>query len=214
MVHIYGHSWPIRWGGEGETKTIKVYSNCPRVELFVNGVSQGVRRRDPADFPASGLRWDVELEAGVYDVRAVAHYDDRRVEDSVSFVYETRQWGAPAMVKLSVAPVVDNDDDGVWVEAQLVDAAGVPCLDSRAYIEFSAAGDGHLIDNQGTSDGSRLVQAYNGRARIRVAAGSRSVGAPGGVAASPRGDTHSHTTVVAASSPSLPTAFVTVGNRE
>ena len=28
MVHIYGHSWPVRWGNEGEEKMVKVYSNC------------------------------------------------------------------------------------------------------------------------------------------------------------------------------------------
>ena len=37
MVHIYGHSWPVRWGERDEAKLVKVYSNCPQVELFVNG---------------------------------------------------------------------------------------------------------------------------------------------------------------------------------
>ncbi|GHT50507.1 hypothetical protein AGMMS49982_05950 [Bacteroidia bacterium] len=50
----------------------------------------------------------------------------------------------------------------------LLDADGVPCLDARNYLEFSLAGDGNLIDNQGTSTGSRKLQAYNGRAQIKV----------------------------------------------
>ena len=33
MLHIYGHSWPVRWGKPGEPKEILVYSNCPEVEL-------------------------------------------------------------------------------------------------------------------------------------------------------------------------------------
>ncbi len=37
MVHIYGHSWPIRWGGEGDQKMVKVYSNADEAELFLNG---------------------------------------------------------------------------------------------------------------------------------------------------------------------------------
>ena len=48
------------------------------------------------------------------------------------------------------------------------DTLGVPCLDAVNYIEFGLAGDGQLIENQGTSTGSRKVQAYNGRAAIRV----------------------------------------------
>ncbi len=28
MVHIYGHSWPVRWGDRDERKLMKVYSNC------------------------------------------------------------------------------------------------------------------------------------------------------------------------------------------
>ena len=54
------------------------------------------------------------------------------------------------------------------LEAQLYDKEGVRCLDSKKYIEFELAGDGTLIQNQGTSTGSRKVQAYNGRARIKV----------------------------------------------
>ena len=34
MVHIYGHTWPVRWGDADEQKMVKVYSNCEEVELF------------------------------------------------------------------------------------------------------------------------------------------------------------------------------------
>lgn len=44
----------------------------------------------------------------------------------------------------------------------------VPCLDAANVISFEAAGDGKLIQNLGTSTGSRRVQAYNGRAAIRI----------------------------------------------
>jgi beta-galactosidase len=43
------------------------------------------------------------------------------------------------------------------------------CLDSRNVIRFSLAGAGKLLDNLGTSRGSRELQLYNGRAEISVA---------------------------------------------
>jgi beta-galactosidase len=54
------------------------------------------------------------------------------------------------------------------MQVKLLDNKGVLCLDAANWVRFSLAGDGKLIDNQGTSSGSRLVQVYNGRAIIRV----------------------------------------------
>ncbi|MCH5687750.1 hypothetical protein LWM68_27880 [Niabella sp. W65] len=49
-------------------------------------------------------------------------------------------------------------------------------MDAVNWIRFGLTGDGTLIDNLGTSGGSRLVQLYNGRATIRIQTnGGRSV---------------------------------------
>src|SRR5690606_18138217 len=72
MVHIYGHSWPIRWGEVGEKKMVKVYSNAPEVELFVNGKSLGTKKRNTQDFPAAGLRWLVSFNDGENHIKAIA----------------------------------------------------------------------------------------------------------------------------------------------
>ena len=48
MVHIFGHSWRVRWGKPDEEKMVKVFSNCREVELFVNGVSAGEREHGQA----------------------------------------------------------------------------------------------------------------------------------------------------------------------
>ena len=54
------------------------------------------------------------------------------------------------------------------MHVQLKDANNVPCLDATDVVRFSLAGDGELMDDLGTSAGSRTVQVCNGTARIRV----------------------------------------------
>ena len=157
MLHIYGHSWPVRWGEEGEPKEILVYSNQPEVELFVNGQSVGKRKRNFADYPAQGFHWNVPLQKGTNIIRAVS----KDLTDEITFEYQTEKWGAPAEIRLAqVAPNL--------IEAQIYDANGIRCLDSSDWIEFSIAGDGELLQNQGTATGSRRIQAANGRATIRL----------------------------------------------
>ena len=197
MVHIYGHTWPTRWGSEGESKLVKVYSNCEEVELFVNGVSAGTRRRSGQDFPAAGLRWMVGLRAGENALRAVARRGDTRITDEIRVAYQVERWDVPARLALrEVARVRPGDAGGrpaaVTVEASLLDAKGVLCLDARAVVRFGLTGDGQLVDNLGTPDGSRVVQLANGLARITLLTG-------GG------------RSTLSVSSKGVPTAFVEVG---
>ncbi len=157
MVHVYGHSWPVRWGEPDEAKLVKVYSNCPEVELFVNGQSAGGKKRDSQDFPAAGLRWLVKFREGENVLRAVG---DKGISDEIKFRYQTQKWDKPARLLLS--------EIANGVEVKLVDAKGVQCLDARNFVRFALAGDGELIDNLGTSITSRKVQLYNGRAQIHI----------------------------------------------
>ncbi len=166
MVHIFGHSQPVRWGDNGETKEILVYSNCPEVELFVNGKSCGIRKRNSQDYPAAGLHWDVVLAPGANDVKAVARSKGKSLcDDELEWDYQTERWGTESRILATHTPI-DNDTE--LIEVTLVDANGIPCLDSRKVIRFEVAGDGELIKNQGTAGGSAKVEASNGRASIRM----------------------------------------------
>ncbi len=165
MAHIYGHTWPVRWGKDGEEKMIWVYSNCPEAELFVNGKSYGVKKRNSQDFPAAGLRWNLPMHNGNYEVKVVAHNGKETVTDAVSFTYQTASWGKPAKVILEKTAA---GNDTVIVNIKLADAQNVLCLDARDYVNFSVAGSGTLIDDLGTSNGSRRVQLMNGQAHISI----------------------------------------------
>jgi beta-galactosidase len=167
MIHIYGHTWPIRWGKPGEEKLIKVYSNCDEVELFLDGRSLGSKRRNSRDFPAAGLRWTSAFPSGDVKLHAIGKRNGKIVTDAIGFRYETRAWAAPARFQLAEQ---SRKGQRVTLEALLLDAAGVPCLDARNVVRFSTAGDGQMIDNLGTVGGSRVVQLANGRAWITIRA--------------------------------------------
>ena len=166
MLRIYGHSWPVRWGKVGEKRPVNVYSNCESVELWLNGVSQGVRQRDSQNFPAAGLRWSVPFDEGVNALRAVGKRHGTTVSDEIVLRYESRTWGKPHHLRLQELPTTNGN---LRVQAELLDEAGVVCLDARDFIRFDHAGDGRLLDDLGTARGSRFVQLANGRAQIDVA---------------------------------------------
>lgn len=165
MVHIYGHSWPIRWGKLGETRLVKVYSNCSKVELYLNGVSLGVKKRDTDVFPACGLYWNVQFKEGNNTLIAVVKEKGIDLSDEINQVYQTVKWGA--VTKL-IAEEIQIDDNYSWFYVKAQDKNGLLCLDANNVVEFSTIGDAELIKNQGTSHGSRKVQLCNGQARIKI----------------------------------------------
>jgi len=186
MAHIYGHTWPVRWGAESEEKMIKVYSNCDEAELFVNGKSVGVKKRNSQDFPAAGLRWNVVLQKGKNDVKVIAKKGKVVITDQVGFQYQAAKWGKPA--KLLIEKL--KEENGViTLQAKLLDEHNVECLDAANWIRFGSTGDGTLIINQGTSSGSGYVQMYNGRAVISL-------------------KKNNGTSVVSAKVENIPTAFI------
>ena len=167
MVHIYGHTWPVRWGKADEDKEILVYSNCPEVELFVNGVSQGRRVRNSEDFPAAGLHWNVRLQAGENQIRAVAYHGKKLRQELIDEVvqqYVTEPWGAPHHLRLTRL-------EGDLLQAEVLDAEGRRCLDAACFIRFRATDPDALFVDQGTATGSSRIQAANGRACIRLLKG-------------------------------------------
>ncbi len=165
MIHIFGHSWFVRWGKPDEEKMVKVFSNCGDVELFLNGVSAGVKHRNLANYPAAGLHWTVKFKEGTNILRAIGRNGRIEVGDEIQQAYRTKTWGKPA--SLTFMQVTQSNDVTV-VETHAFDKDGVPCLDAVNLVRFGLTGDGQLLDNLGTSSGSRVVQLYNGRAQISL----------------------------------------------
>jgi beta-galactosidase len=165
MVHIYGHTWPVRWGKEGELKLVKVYSNCDEAEIFLNGTSYGTKKRNSQDFPAAGLRWNLPFVKGENRLKVIAPKGEQTLTDEITFQYQTEKWGEPTGMSLNI---IGKQDDVLTLEVKLLDNKGLLCLDAVNQVNFGLTGEGRLIDNLGTTGGSRKVQLYNGRAIVKV----------------------------------------------
>ena len=81
MVYIVSHTWTTRQGKPGETKTVKVYSNCNRVEFFLNQKSLGAKQA------GEPLEWKVVFQSGENELRAVGYKDGKSVADSMKVMY-------------------------------------------------------------------------------------------------------------------------------
>ena len=191
MAHIYGHTWPVRWGKAGAKKQVKVYSNCNEAELFVNGQSQGIKKRDSKDFPAAGLHWDVGFNEGSNDIKVIARDGHVTVTDQITQQYQTAMWNKPA--KLLVEKKEEKGDI-ITIGVKLLDRNNVPCLDAANWINFGITGDGVLMDNLGTPSGSNKVQMSNGQATIKV-------------------NDRRGKSILSVRSSGLPTGFITLDNR-
>jgi beta-galactosidase len=179
MIHIYGHTWPRRWGAVGERRVVKVYSNCAQAELFLNGISLGVRQRDAQNFPAANLRWEVTFRAGGNTLRAVGLHGASRIEDTIELEYVTQPWSAPAQLELRRAGTANGR---VKVQAEVVDRDGLRCLDACTAVRFGVTGGVTMLCNLGTVGGSRVLEVSNGVAHldvVRTGAGTVTVSAQG-----------------------------------
>ncbi len=135
MVHLLPHwTWP---GLEGKAIPVICYTNCDRVELFLSGMSLGVKDRDDK---AMYVRWDVPYHPGV--LRVVAYRNGKEVATC-----EHHTAGAPAAIKLTPdETLVRADRTGVaHVAVSVVDAKGHLVPSVHLPVTFSVQGAGRLI---------------------------------------------------------------------
>ena len=153
-LHILPHwTWP---GHEGETTPIFVYTNYPSAELFINGVSQGVRTKDTSVTLENS--WDEESEKALKrQSRYRLMWMDTKYEPGTVKVVayneageavaerEVKTAGKPHHIELKVdrATIEANGKDLAFVTVSVVDKDGNLCPAADNLIEFSVAGEGH-----------------------------------------------------------------------
>ena len=173
VLHVFPH-W--NWTS-GDTIDVWAYTNADEVELFLNGVSLGVRRKASDVFH---LMWRVAYAPGT--LRAVA-----RKAGNVLATEEVKTAGAPARIALvpDRATLRADGDDLSFVTVTVLDRAGVavPTGDNLIRFQISGGGEGggatriEDVDNGDEISHAPFkadsVRLFNGRALVIVRAGER-----------------------------------------
>lgn len=135
MVHLLPH-WNC---SSGTNVDVWVYSNCDTVELFLNGVSLGVKTIGDS----LHLAWNVPWEAGTIKAKGIK--GSTVVYDQVTTA------GSPARVQLKPdrTGITADGKDLVFIEADIIDDNGVLVPTADNMITFSVTGPGTIagVDN-------------------------------------------------------------------
>lgn len=166
FTYIESHSWTERQGPKGLARDISVYSNCPEVELSLNGKSLGTKTRNTKAFPAAGLNWKLQFKEGENTlVSAGKTADGKTVSDKLVLNYRHTKNGKAKGLKLSYKKL---DNGNYLVTAIAHDSEGLRCLDYENRVYFQCMSGGETLKNLGTPTGSESIQMANGKASIEV----------------------------------------------
>lgn len=152
MVHILPHwNWPDRIG---KVTPVHVFTSGDEAELFVNGKSQGKRKKGPYQYR---LRWDsIYYEPGKLEV--VAYKNGKKwAEEKI----ETSGMPEKLIAKADRNVIRPDRHDLVFITVRIADKNGnrVPTADAR--IEFSIEGPGEIMatDNGDPTDMESFASA-------------------------------------------------------
>ncbi|TBN03671.1 glycoside hydrolase family 2 protein [Hyunsoonleella flava] len=166
FTYIESHTWTERQGPKGKPRDISVYSNCPEVELILNGKSLGAKKRNTRDFPAAGLNWTVSFKEGENILTSVGSTEDgKKVKDELKINYRFTKNGKARSLKLEHKKL---DNGNYLITAKAIDNKGLRCLDYEERVYFQCLNGGEAIISQGTPTGSEVIEMANGKASIEV----------------------------------------------
>lgn len=159
LVHILPHwNWPER---VGEVTPVHIYTSGDEVELFLNGKSQGRRKKEHS---YDRLTWDdVRYESG--ELKAIAYKEGKQWAEQ-----QVKTTGQPAA--LSVNPekktLRNTGTDLSFVRIDVVDKEGLTVPRTKNLLKFSVSGPVEIVATD-NGDATSFVpfqsherEAYNG----------------------------------------------------
>ena len=134
LLHLLPH-W--NWEGrEGQPIAVWAHSNCDKVELFLNGRSQGVRLVQPNHH----VEWSVPYAPGVIEAHG---YKGGKV-----ILRERRETaGAPAALRLTAdrSTLKADGQDVAILKVEVLDAKGRPAPRADTLVRFELSGAADVI---------------------------------------------------------------------
>jgi beta-galactosidase len=136
MAHILPHwTWPERVGA---TTPVHVFTSGDEAELFINGQSQGRRKKAPFEYR---LRWDyVAYQPG--EVSVVAYKDGK---EWARDVVRTAQAPAVLHAQADRTRIAADGKDLAFITVRIADAAGITSPRANNTIRFTVGGAGELV---------------------------------------------------------------------
>lgn len=166
FTYIESHTWTERQGPKDLERDISVYSNCPEVELFLDGKSLGSKKRNIKEFPAAGLNWSLNFKEGENNLMAIGKTKDgKEVKDKLQLNYRFTKNGKAKGLKLEYE-ILDNGN--YLITAVAHDSKGLRCLDYENRVYFQCLSGGETMKNLGTPNGSESIEMVNGKASIEI----------------------------------------------
>ena len=155
MIHILPH-----WTHQSGNIKVWLYSNCYKVELFLNGTSLGSKLQTNI-----GSKYEFEYSVPYSEGTLVANgYDSKNNLIAQDVVYTSY---APSKIKLisDKSMVNINSDDLIFIECDILDRNGNICPTANNEITFTCTG-GTVV---GTDNGDATDVSHSLRSNIRKA---------------------------------------------
>lgn len=161
VLHLFPH-W--NWTPGQEIDLWAYYNHADEVELFINGESKGIKRKEPDTFH---VMWRVEYQPG--SIRAVSRKNGKVVKE-----HEIRTAGEPDRILLAAdRPEIREDGkDLSFITVTVVDQAGNICPAADHPIDFEVQGAAFIagVDNGNPISLERFKassrKAFNGKCLV------------------------------------------------
>ena len=157
MIHVFPH-----WTYEGGTIKLWVYSNCYKVELFLNGVSQGSKLESNIGNKYQH-EYSIIYEAGTVVANGYDKNDNLIAQDVIYTSY------SPNKLILKPDKSIVKNDDLIFVECDIADINNTICPTSSNEVTFTCT-NGVILgtDNGDPTDVScslrnNTKKAFNGK---------------------------------------------------